>query len=83
MSPVFHREEGYVFKVHSNEEERKHIHVIKAECEAKFWLEPEIELEWNEGFKSQELKKILNIIRTHGSDFKVLYTKHTAGRIDD
>ncbi len=34
MTPVFRREDGFDFKIFSNEEERKHIHVIKAECEA-------------------------------------------------
>ena len=50
MSPIFRREEGYCFKIFSNEEERKHIHVIKAENEAKYWLEPQIELAENYGF---------------------------------
>lgn len=59
MSPIFRREEGYCFKIFSNEEERKHIHAIKAECEAKFWLEPEIELVENYGFNNKDLKKIL------------------------
>ncbi len=36
MSPVFKRENGYVFKIFSNEEERMHIHVIRANCEAKY-----------------------------------------------
>jgi predicted deacetylase len=27
-----------------------HIHVVKAEHEAKFWLEPEIEMAENHGF---------------------------------
>ena len=44
MSPKFRQEDGYTFKIYSNEEERKHIHVVKAEYEAKFWLEPNIEL---------------------------------------
>ena len=44
MSPKFRQEQGYTFKIYSNEEECKHIHVVKAECEAKFWLEPDIEL---------------------------------------
>lgn len=30
MSPRFREEEGFVFKIYSNEEERKHIHVVKA-----------------------------------------------------
>ncbi len=41
MSPKFKEENGFVFKIYSNEEERKHVHVIKAENEAKFWLEPQ------------------------------------------
>ncbi|WP_418874705.1 DUF4160 domain-containing protein [Xylanibacter rarus] len=36
MSPKFKEENGFVFKIYSNEEERKHVHVIKAENEAKF-----------------------------------------------
>ena len=40
MSPKFRKEEGFVFKIYSNEEERMHVHVVKAENEAKFWLEP-------------------------------------------
>lgn len=36
MSPTFLKQDGYTFKIFSNEEERKHIHVVKAEDEAKF-----------------------------------------------
>ena len=42
---------------YSNEEERMHIHVVKAENEAKFWLEPSIELAENYGFGNKDLKK--------------------------
>lgn len=51
MSPKFKQEEGFVFRIFSNEEERKHIHVVKAENEAKYWLEPEIELAENFGIE--------------------------------
>ena len=57
MSPKFKQEDGFVFKIYSNEEERMHIHVVKAENEAKFWLEPQIELAENYGFGNKELKK--------------------------
>lgn len=56
MSPKFKEENGFVFKIYSNEEERKHIHVIKAENEAKFWLEPNITLANNHGFSDKEIK---------------------------
>lgn len=40
MSPKFKEENGFVFKIYSNEEERKHVHVIKAENEANFGWNP-------------------------------------------
>ena len=83
MSPKFRQEDGFVFKIYSNEEERMHIHVVKAENEAKFWLEPEIELAENYGFGSKDLKKITNIIEEHESNFKEQFTAHIGRRIDD
>ena len=49
MSPVFRRESEYTFKIYSNEEERMHIHVLCGGKEAKFWLEPQVELAKNSG----------------------------------
>ena len=73
MSPKFKEQNGYVFKIYSNEEARIHIHIIKAEKEAKYWLEPDIELAENFGFNSKEL----------GDDFKVKFTRHIGMRLDD
>lgn len=83
MSPKFKQEEGFVFRIFSNEEERKHIHVMKAENEAKFWLEPEIELADNFGFTNKELKKITKMVVDYGDEFKKLYAKHIGRRVDD
>ena len=58
MTPKLKQQDGYTFKIFSNEEERKHIHVVKGDCEAKFWLEPIIELAYNYGFNNKEFKKI-------------------------
>ena len=55
MSPKFKEINGFVFKIYSNEEKRMHIHVVKAENEAKYWLEPNIELAENFGFNTKEL----------------------------
>ena len=54
MSPKFKEINGFVFKIYSNEEKRMHIHVVKAENEAKYWLEPNIELAENFGFNTKE-----------------------------
>jgi hypothetical protein len=42
MSPTVFKEAGYRFFFFSREEER--MHVLSGDGEAKFWLEPEIEL---------------------------------------
>lgn len=83
MSPIFRRENGYIFKIYSNEEERKHIHVIKAENEAKFWLEPVIELVENYGFNNKEIKNITQIVEQYGDEFKCKFTEHIGKRLDD
>lgn len=83
MTPVFRRESGYVFKIYSNEEERKHIHVIKAENEAKYWLEPNVELDENFGFNNKELKQIEQIIKDNADDFKRKFAIHIGKRTHD
>ena len=47
MSPTVLRIKGYRFYFFSGEEQRKHIHVYCTEGEAKFWIEPEVELAKN------------------------------------
>lgn len=83
MSPKFRKEEGFVFKIYSNEEVRMHIHVVKAENEAKFWLEPTIELAENYGFNSKEIKKITKLVETYGNEFKQQFAAHIGRRLDD
>jgi hypothetical protein len=44
MSPTVLRAKGYRFFFFSREEPRPHVHINCADGEAKFWLEPEIQL---------------------------------------
>ena len=60
--PTVLRIKGFRFFFFSREETRKHIHVCSGNGEAKFWVEPEIELAKNCGYSRQELKEIENII---------------------
>lgn len=83
MSPKFKGQNGFVFKIYSNEEERMHIHVLKAENEAQYWLEPKIELAENFGFKGKELNYIEKILKENGDDFKIKFARHTGKRLDD
>lgn len=83
MSPKFKEENGFVFKIYSNEEERKHVHVIKAENEAKFWLEPNITLANNYGFSDKEIKNITKIVLKYGNEFKRQFEEYIGKRLDD
>lgn len=83
MSPKFKEENGFVFKIYSNEEERKHVHVIKAENEAKFWLEPNITLANNYGFSDKEIKNITKIVLKYGNEFKRQFEEPIGKRLDD
>ena len=83
MSPVFKRESEYTFKVYSNEEDRMHIHVLHGKNEAKYWLEPQIELAWNDGIAEERLSKIKKIIEKNADRFKEQYKEHVGKRIND
>ena len=83
MSPVFRRESEYTFKIYSNEEERMHIHVLCDGHEAKFWLEPEIELAKNTGIPEHKLNEIKKIIDRYADSFKEQFQQHIGKRIDD
>lgn len=83
MSPVFHRVSEYTFKIYSNEEERMHIHVIYGANEAKYWLEPTVELAKNTGIPEHKLSEIKKIIEKYADRFKEQFREHIGKRIDD
>ena len=83
MSPIFKREGGYIFKIYSNEEERMHIHVLFDGNEAKFWLEPQVELAKNTGIPVHEINKIKKIVLSNADRFKEQFKQHIGKRIDD
>ena len=39
-----------------------HIHVEKGDTEAKFWLEPEVQLAYNDGYDARTLRELLQIV---------------------
>ncbi len=73
MSPTILREKGYRFFFFSREETRKHVHIVSNEGEAKFWLEPEIELAKNYRFTRQQLKQIEEIIEEHYNELLIAW----------
>ncbi len=83
MSPVFRRESEYTFKIYSNEEERMHIHVLYGSKEAKFWLEPNVELAKNSGILMYKLNEIRKIVEEYADEFKRQFREHIGKRVDD
>ena len=63
--PVVFQYHGFRFFFYSNEgtpREPLHIHVIKDNVEAKFWLEPELRLAYNDGYNARTLRELLEIV---------------------
>jgi len=75
MSPTLHREKGFRFFFYSNEgKEPPHIHVVKAGCEAKIWLDP-VAVAENYGFSKKEIRTILEIVEENLESFLKEYEK--------
>ncbi|NTW57006.1 MAG: DUF4160 domain-containing protein [Chlorobiaceae bacterium] len=65
MSPTVFIEKGFRFLFFSREAPRIHVHVQCSRGEAKFWLEPYLELANNQGLSDRELRIIEDIIKEH------------------
>ena len=76
MSPTVFRDEGYRFFFFSREESRMHVHIYCGDGEAKFWLEPQIELARNYNLSRQQLKNIEKIIEERQNEIRNAWTKY-------
>ncbi len=79
MSPTVLRVRGYRFYFFSREEPRPHVHVQHASGEAKFWLEPRLELAQNYGLTRSRLNTALKIIQEHQDEIRTTWAKHFGG----
>ena len=76
MSPTIFREGEYRFYFFSREEPRCHVHVHSADGEAKFWLEPQIELAQNYGLDQRQLRAAQKLIEVHRNLIRDAWRKH-------
>nr|VFJ63586.1 MAG: protein of unknown function (DUF4160) [Candidatus Kentron sp. DK] len=76
MSPMVFKEKGIRYFFFSKEESRMHIHVASGDGEAKFWLEPEIELARNHHYSRKQLKEIESSIEDHYDEFIDAWKRH-------
>jgi hypothetical protein len=70
------REGPFRFFFFSREELRKHVHVFSPEGEAKFWLEPSVELAVSKGISEVSLKRIERIITERKEEIFHAWNRH-------
>ena len=74
-----YREKGYRFFFFSLEEDRMHVHVKNADGEAKFWLEPEIELAMQRDLAPHQVTEIRKIVEEHCNELTNAWRQHLGG----
>ena len=56
-----------------------HIRVTSPDGEAKFWLEPELELAKNRGLSQRQLRLVELLIQEHRDDIVIAWRTHFSG----
>jgi len=79
MSPTVFRDHGFRFHFFSPEESRMRVHASCGDGEAKFWLEPDIELSKNAGLSRSQLKHIESIIEVRHDELRRAWEEHFSG----
>ena len=67
---------GFRFYFFSREEARMHVHIHHAGGEAKFWLEPRVELAENYGMSGRRLAAALRLVRENEDEIRKAWQDH-------
>lgn len=70
VSPTIFRDGPFRFYFFSREESRMHVHVHATSGEAKFWLEPRIELDQKHGLSMRQVITALRVIQEHEDEIR-------------
>jgi uncharacterized protein DUF4160 len=76
MSPTVFRDGGFRFFFFSREEPRRHVHVASTDGEAKFWIEPRIEVAQNYGLSPVKLNAALKLVEEHADEIRNAWAEH-------
>lgn len=76
MSPTVFREGGFRFYFFSREESRMHVHVHCADGEAKFWIEPAIELALMTGLNDRQVHAAQALVEEHENEIRSAWQQH-------
>ena len=79
VSPTVLRVKGFRFYFFSREERRAHIHVQHADGEAKFWIDPSVELAVNFSLKPKQVVEAQKLIEEHLDEIRGAWAKHFPG----
>lgn len=67
---------AFKFGFFSNDHLPIHVHVTNGDSEARIILDPEVTLDWNRGFKANEIKKIMSIAVTFSEELKEAWVEY-------
>ena len=76
MAPTVFRDGSFRFFFFSREEPRVHIHVSHTDGEAKYWMEPQIELAMNQGLSQKQLSEALLLVERHQKEILNAWRTH-------
>jgi len=79
MSPTLFRQKGFRFYFFSREEPRMHVHVQADDGEAKFWMEPCIELARNHGLSTTAIRDVQQMIEERADEIGNAWRRHFGG----
>lgn len=53
-----------------------HVHVVSADGEAKFWMQPVIELARSHGLSGRDLRRIQRLVEEHEEEIRDAWNRH-------
>jgi hypothetical protein len=79
LIPTVFKWKGYRFYFFSREERRPHIHVFCGDGEAKFWVQPDVEMPKNYRLSATQLAELEKIIREKRNEIINAWDRHFPG----
>jgi hypothetical protein len=76
MAPTVFRDGSFRFFFFSREEPRVHIHVSHTDGEAKYWIEPKIELAMSQGLSKKQLNEAYSLVQQHHEEILNAWRTH-------
>ena len=76
MAPTVVKVGAFRLSFFSREETRMHVHINHTDGEAKFWLEPTIELAQNFGLAAMHLREAEELVKTHEQRVRTSWQQH-------